>query len=131
MKMYNKEGITMVDVKRVEKDGDNLAMVCKLMGAYSMKIYLTPKELRQALQLVDWDLIRYLPEMLIKDTRGEEKICRMAETMGKMLLTDSKLLLGPGGGEKLQSAVKEAGAVTMQGLVESLLLLLQVVLEDK
>ena len=96
-----------------------------------MKIYLTPKELRQALQLVDWDLIRYLPEMLVKDTRGEEKICRMVETMGKMLMTDTKLLLGPGGGEKLQSAVKEAGAVTMQGLVESLLLLLQVVLEEK
>lgn len=131
MKLYNKEGLTMVDVKRVEREGDKLAMSCKLMGAYSMKIYMTPQELRQALKLVDWELISYLPQMLVKDTKGEEKICRIAGNMGNMLLTDAKILLGPGGGEKLQSAVKEAGAVTMQNLVESLLLLLQVILEDK
>lgn len=121
----------MVDVKKVQRDGDNLAMSCKLMGAYSMKIYLTPQELRQALGLIDWPLLTYLPEMLIKDTKGEDKIRQIAEKLGTMAVTDARLFLGPKGEENLKKAAKEAGMNTIQSLVESLLLLTQVVLEEK
>jgi hypothetical protein len=40
--MYSREGQEMVDVKKIGREGENLVMKAKLMGAYSMNIYLSP-----------------------------------------------------------------------------------------
>jgi hypothetical protein len=66
MKMYSKEGQTLIDVTTVNREGENLTMKGKLMNAYSMTIYLRPEDAWKALGLLSWGVIRYLPFMLLK-----------------------------------------------------------------
>jgi hypothetical protein len=73
MKMYSKEGQEMVDMKKLERDGADLVITAKLMGAYSMKIYLKPEEVRAGLKLLSWRVIRYMPLMLIRGFRASKK----------------------------------------------------------
>lgn len=73
MKLYSKEGQIMVDVKGLERKGDDLVLDAKLMNAYSMPIHLTPAEVRQALKLLSWRVVWYLPTMMVKGFRSEPK----------------------------------------------------------
>jgi hypothetical protein len=66
MKLISKEGQTLVDVKSIQREGDDLVMKAKLMDAYSMPIYLSPVEVRNALKLLSWRLVCYLPLMLVR-----------------------------------------------------------------
>ncbi len=131
MKMVSKEGQTMVDVTKVYPDNGNIVMVCKLMGAYSMKIYLKPEELRKAIALVNWDLIKELPDMLVKGTAGEEKLREIGNNLCKLGPDAVKIILGENGQSRLTSAAKELGVATFGTLVDSLLLVLQILLQDK
>ena len=131
MKMVSKEGQTMVDVTKVYPDNGNIVMVCKLMGAYSMKIYLKPEELRKAIGLVNWDLIKELPDMLVKGTAGEEKLREIGNNLCKLGPDAVKIFLGENGESRLTSAAKELGVATFGTLVDSLLLVLQILLQDK
>lgn len=131
MKMVSKEGQTMVDVTKVYPDNGNIVMVCKLMGAYSMKIYLKPEELRKAIALVNWDLIKELPDMLAKGTAGEEKLREIGNNLCKLGPDAVKIILGENGQSRLTSAAKELGVATFGTLVDSLLLVLQILLQDK
>ena len=131
MKMVSKEGQTMVDVTKVYPDNGNIVMVCKLMGAYSMKIYLKPEELRKAIGLVNWDLIKELPDMLVKGTAGEEKLREIGNNLCKLGPDAVKIILGENGESRLTSAAKELGVATFGTLVDSLLLVLQILLQDK
>ena len=85
MKMYSKENQCMVDITKLEKIGDDLVMRCKLMGAYSMPIYLKPEELREALTLLSWDVVSYLPMMLIRNTEAEEAILELLKNIGEYI----------------------------------------------
>ncbi len=131
MKMYSKEGQCMVDVRRVERDGDNIVMTAKLMGAYSMKIYLRPEELREALKLVNWELLSGIPELMIKGTRGEDTLRTIGANLASLTGENVKLVLGPNGAERICQIGKVVGINTMESLVENGLLLLQVILENK
>lgn len=131
MKMVSKEGQTMVDVTKVYPDNGNIVMVCKLMGAYSMKIYLKPEELRKAIALVNWDLIKELPDMLVKGTAGEEKIREIGNNLCKLGPDAVKIILGENGESRLAGAAKELGVATFGTLVDSLLLVLQILLQEK
>lgn len=131
MKMVSKEGQTMVDVTKVYPDNGNIVMVCKLMGAYSMKIYLKPEELRKAIALVNWDLIKELPDMLVKGTAGEEKLREIGNNLCRLGPDAVKIILGENGQSRLTSAAKELGVATFGTLVDSLLLVLQILLQDK
>lgn len=63
----------MVDMKKLERDGEDLVITAKLMGAYSMKIYLKPEEARAGLKLLSWRVIRYIPLMLIRGSGSAKK----------------------------------------------------------
>ncbi len=131
MKMFSQDGQCMVDVKKMEYVDGNIAMTAKLMGAYSMKIYLPPEQLRAALQLVDAELIKAVPDMLISGTEGEE----MLRAVGKNLLSIGSssldVLLGGDYKEKLSEAGKAISANATATLLDSLLMLLPVIFADK
>lgn len=131
MKMVSKEGQTMVDVTKVYPDNGNIVMVCKLMGAYSMKIYLKPEELRNAISLVNWDLIKELPDMMVKGTAGEEKLREIGKNLCKLGPDALNIVFGENGQSRLAGAAAELGVATFGTLVDSMLLLLQILLQDK
>ena len=73
MKMYSKEGQTLIDVTLVRREGENLIMKGKLMNAYSMAIYLRPEDAWKALSLLSFRVIAYAPLMLLKGWRRTQK----------------------------------------------------------
>ena len=131
MKMYSKEGQCMVDVTKMEVVGDSIAMNCKLMGAYSMKVYLRPEEFREALKLVNWDLIKSVPEILITGTEGEETFRKIGKQIGEKAGDAPAILLGEEGVEKAKKALTALGADSVETLVNTLLMLAPVVFANK
>lgn len=69
MKMFNKDGIEMMDVASIRRDGDSLVMKGKMMGTMSTAIYLRPEDVWQAFRLVPWSFILSLPWTLFKGYR--------------------------------------------------------------
>ncbi len=131
MKMFNKEGDCMVDVKKMFVDGTDIVMTCKLMDAYSMNVYLHPDQLRQSLTMVNFDLIKALPEILIKDTMGEDQLRAIGENLKSKAGDPPALLLGEEGVEKFKKAGAALGLDTAETLVNTLLQLLPVLLANK
>jgi hypothetical protein len=66
MKMFSKEGVEMMEVKSIDRDGDNLIMKGKLMGSMYASIYLRPQDLWQALRLLSFSTFLRLPVMLFR-----------------------------------------------------------------
>ena len=66
MKMFSKEGIEMMDVKSIEREGENLVMKGKMMGSMYAAIYLRPEDIWQALKLLSASIFLYLPVMVVK-----------------------------------------------------------------
>ncbi len=66
MKLFSKEGVEMMDTMSMGRDGDNLIIKGRMMGAMVTTIYLKPKDLWQSLSLLSWPVISYMPAMLIK-----------------------------------------------------------------
>lgn len=131
MKMYSKEGQCMVDVKKLELIDDNIVMTAKLMGAYSMKIYLRPEEMREALKLLNWEVMSAIPELFIKGTKGEDTLRAIGGNLAAAAGKDMELILGPNGTEKICEIGRAIGMNTVESLFENGLLLLQVILENK
>ena len=121
----------MVNVTKMEIIGDDIAMNCKLMGAYSMKVYLHPEEFREALKLINYDLIKAIPEILIKGTEGEETFRAIGDKLGKNAGELSKILLGEQGLEKLKKAGAALGMGTAETAVNILISLLPVLFANK
>jgi hypothetical protein len=66
MKMFSKEGVEMMDVKSIDRDGDNLVMKGKMMGSMYASIYLRPQDLWQAMRLLSFGTFLRLPLMLLR-----------------------------------------------------------------
>lgn len=66
MKMFSKDGVEMVDVKSVDRDGDRLVLKTKVMGSMSATIVLRPQDLWEAMGLLSWPLALRLPGMLYR-----------------------------------------------------------------
>lgn len=66
MKMYSKEGNTMMDTKSLRREGDNLIMKGKMMDAMAMSIYLKPEDIWAGKNLLTWDIIWHMPIILVK-----------------------------------------------------------------
>jgi len=64
MKMFTKEGIEMMDVKSIDRDGENLVMKGKMMGTMYASIYLRPQDVWQALRLLSFSTVLRLPVIL-------------------------------------------------------------------
>lgn len=68
MKLFSRDGQTMVEATKIWLEDDKIVMQCKLMQAYSMPVILTKEELRSIFELLDWDLVKAVPDILFKDT---------------------------------------------------------------
>ena len=129
--MYSREGQEMVDVKKIGREGENLVMKAKLMGAYSMNIYLSPAELRSMLTLLSWEVLKYVPEMMIVGTKGEETLREIAKNFGALTSQNLKLIFGDGTIDRMGSVAKEIGLNSIESLVTNALLLAGVILENR
>lgn len=66
MKMFSKEGMEMMDVKSIGRDGDCLIMKGKVMGSINAVIVIKPEDTWQALKLLGGALLFRMPVILIK-----------------------------------------------------------------
>lgn len=74
MKMFNKDGIEMMDVKAFDLDGENLVMKGKMMGSMNTVIYIKPEDIAAAVSLMPWRVIVRLPVIFLKGLlRGKNK----------------------------------------------------------
>lgn len=131
MKLYSKEGQTMVDVTKVYPDGDDLVMQCKLMGAYSMKIYMKPDQLRAALPLVNWEVVMAVLGMLTKGTQCEDKLAEVGTIFNGTMKENANIVFGENALDKIATVGTAMGVNTLQGLFDMVMVLLQIVLAEK
>ncbi|MBU1055665.1 MAG: hypothetical protein KKC46_17845 [Proteobacteria bacterium] len=73
MKMYSKEGVEMMDMLSMSREGENLVVKGKMMGAMLATIYVKPKDLWQSLGLLSFSIIVYMPVMLVKGFLANKK----------------------------------------------------------
>jgi len=72
MKLFSKDGQTMVDVQSLDITEDGkLVMDAKLMGAYNTVIYLTPYELRHATTLLKKGMVWGIIKMFMAGKKAE------------------------------------------------------------
>jgi hypothetical protein len=73
MKLFNKDGVEMMDVKSIAQDGDRLIVKGKIMGSMAASIYVQPEDLYAALRLFGVSLVVRLPWLLIKGYLRERR----------------------------------------------------------
>jgi len=66
MKMFSKEGVEMMDVKSITRDGERLVIKGKVMGAMTTTILVNPEDCWQAARLLGLRVILCLPLLLAK-----------------------------------------------------------------
>ena len=66
MKLFSKEGLEMMDMISVRREGDILVIKGKMMGAMTTSIYLKPKDAWQSISFLSWSILWYMPIILIK-----------------------------------------------------------------
>lgn len=76
MKMFSKEGVEMVDVKSITRDGERLVIKGKVMGAMTTTILVNPEDCWQAAQLLGIGLILRLPLILLKGWLAARRTAR-------------------------------------------------------
>ncbi len=70
MKIHNKDGIEMMDVKSIEKKDDTLVVKGKMMGSMATTIHIGPETLWEAFTMLPWKTKLALPMMLLKGRKG-------------------------------------------------------------
>jgi hypothetical protein len=66
MKLFNKDGIEMMDVKSIGRDKDRLVIKGKMMGSMATTIYVAPEDMWGAVRLFSLATIVRLPLLLAK-----------------------------------------------------------------
>jgi hypothetical protein len=66
MKLFGKDGIEMMDVKSIQRDGERLVLKGKMMGTMATTIYVGPEEMWDALKLFPIGVILRMPLLLLK-----------------------------------------------------------------
>ena len=67
MKMFAKDGNVLIEVQeKLNREGDNIVMKGKMMGAMTMSVYLKPEEMWNILKLLSFPVFIYLPIMMIR-----------------------------------------------------------------
>lgn len=73
MKVYNKEGIEMMDVKSIDLDGDKLIVKGKIMGAMATTLVLRPRDLWAAWGLLGRPIVWALPRLMWQGWRASRQ----------------------------------------------------------
>ena len=71
--MLSKEGIEMMDVKSIQREGERLVLKGKIMGSMPATIYLRPEDVWAGWQLISWGVLARLPLMLLKGFRRSRR----------------------------------------------------------
>ena len=66
MKLFNKDGIEMMDVKSIGRDQDRLVIKGKMMGSMATTIFVAPEDLWSAFRLLSIDTIIRLPVLVAR-----------------------------------------------------------------
>jgi hypothetical protein len=73
MKLMSKDGVEMMDIRSLERDGDVLVLKGKIMRSMPATIHLRPQDLWQAFSLFSWPLLLRLPMLLFKGRRASRR----------------------------------------------------------
>jgi hypothetical protein len=65
MKLVSKDGVEMMDIRSLGREGDVLVVRGKIMGSMPATIHLHPEDLWQAFLLFRWPLLLRLPLLLL------------------------------------------------------------------
>jgi len=66
MKLISKDGVEMMDIRSLEREGDVLVVKGKIMRSMPVTIHLRPEHLWQAFSLFSWPLLIRLPLLMFK-----------------------------------------------------------------
>ncbi|EOE0844561.1 TPA: hypothetical protein ACQTXT_004120 [Pseudomonas aeruginosa] len=77
MKMFSKEGVEMVDVKSITREGQRLVIKGKVMGAMTTTILVNPEDCWQAARLLGIGVILRLPLLLFQGWLAERRAARV------------------------------------------------------
>lgn len=69
MKLHTPEGRELMEVLRVERDGDQLIVRGVIMGTMPTRAVIQPEQIRAAFGLLSWGLIWNVIALLFKRTR--------------------------------------------------------------
>jgi hypothetical protein len=69
MKMFTREGLEMMEVKSIEREGERLIIKGKVMGSMPTTLCVRPEDVWAAWRLMPWSVIFRLPLMLLKGFR--------------------------------------------------------------
>ena len=73
MKLMSKDGIEMMDIRSLEREGDVLVVKGKIMRSMPATIHLRPEDLWQAFSLFSRPLLLRLPMLLFKGFRHSRR----------------------------------------------------------
>lgn len=66
MKLLSPDSSVLMEVSRLERDGNNLVIIGSIMGAMPIRAILTPTETRSALKLLSFRLKLFLFTLLFR-----------------------------------------------------------------
>jgi hypothetical protein len=66
MKLMSKDGVEMMDIRSLERDGDVLIVKGKIMKSMPATIHVRPEDLWEAFSLFTWPLLLRLPGLMFK-----------------------------------------------------------------
>ena len=72
MKIYDAQGMALMSVKRLERDGNDLVIRGKIFDAMPMAARLTPEDARAALRLLDLKTVLFLLTILFRKSSKSE-----------------------------------------------------------
>jgi uncharacterized protein (DUF1786 family) len=72
MKLYAPDKTELMDVKAISRDGNNLIIKGKIMGALPMNAVVRPEEARRGLRLLSLRLVLFLVTFLFRSSKDAE-----------------------------------------------------------
>lgn len=66
MKIYDASDNELMQVRKIERDGDNLVIRGKIFGAMPMAAKLKPSEARAALKMLDLKTMAFIVSLLFR-----------------------------------------------------------------
>lgn len=80
MKLTSKDGVEMMDIRSLEREGEVLVVKGKIMRSMPATIHLRPEDLWQAFSLFSWPVLLRLPLLMLKGFRRCRQLKRAPKT---------------------------------------------------
>jgi hypothetical protein len=76
MKLMSKDGVEMMDIRSLGREGDVLVVRGKIMRSMPVTLHLRPEDLWEAFSLFTWTTLLRLPMLLFKGFRRSRQTKR-------------------------------------------------------